>query len=135
MQGLQKNQRSFVDGVFLCFHLVRKLVCQRERERYNADDIVDDLAYIAIAANVDASISDIDSATIAAANVDDAPDVSLIDNTDVVDANGAARPNAHLKRNRPRSPYRVNNKSLQMLCPFSSSSSFLLDLAIIQRLR
>ena len=104
---------------------------ERGRKRYSVADIADDFAYIATAAIVDDSISDIDSDAISATVAPNVVDASLVDDPNVVSASGAAPQKAHHKRNRPRSPYHFRSRFPQMLCSFSNSSTFLLYLAII----
>ena len=101
----------------------------RERER---DNDADDVACVIVDANVDdaiyVAIADVDSVAI---SVGVAADVALVAAPIVVAASGAAPPKAREKGSRPIIPCHFGRISPRRHCPFSSSSSFLLDPASI----
>ena len=121
----------------------RECVRDRERqgekggERYNAAYIADDFAYIASAANLDDSISIIDFVVIViddVADVVDVADVALANDPRVFFCQWCISSKGPSKTQPRTKPFRFGSRFPQLLCPFSSSNSFLLDSAIIQRL-
>ena len=105
----------------------------REREiEIDRDTDSDDVACVIAAANVDdaidAAIAYVDYDAVSAAVVADG--VVVVDPI-LVAASGATPPKAHEKYSHPRIPCHFGRISPRRHCPFSSSSSFLLDPAAI----